>query len=54
MRFLRIAWNRWKLKVALEEVEDFQGDFEVGPIYLCNVMCHAADVRRVVDRLKQP
>jgi len=50
MNFIRIAWNRWKLSVARDELEAFQSRFDVQPQYLCNVMQHIADLKKSLDK----
>ena len=50
MRFIRIAWNRWKLSVAREELHTFQSRFDVQPQYLCNVMRHIADLEHSLEK----
>jgi hypothetical protein len=41
IRRIRIAWLRWCRDAALEELQLFQARFDVGPLYLVNVMRHA-------------
>lgn len=44
MKWIRRAWLRWKLDVADEELVEHQSRFDVGPVYLCNLMQHRNDL----------
>jgi len=51
MRFILLAWTRWRLQTALDEVRQFQAQFDVGPVYLVSTMQHINFLRARVKAL---
>lgn len=52
MKFIRIAWARWRLKCAEEEMSDFQSRFDVCPLYLVNTRVHINSLRAHITSLR--
>jgi hypothetical protein len=54
MKRLQILWLSWKLQTALDELRTFQARFDVGPLYLVNVMRHVAHLEDQIAALRAP
>ena len=52
IRLIRIRWLRWRRDAAIDELQMFQARFDVGPLYLVNVMRHANHLERQIAALQ--
>lgn len=51
MRYLKLWWARWRRNAALEELVMMQRRSDVGPVYLCGLIAHVADLEFEIEAM---
>lgn len=52
MKLIALAWAKWRLSCATEELQLFQARSDVGPLYLVHTMQHIAHLSARIEALR--
>lgn len=52
MRLVALAWAKWRLSCATEELQMFQARSDVGPTYLVHTMTHINHLKARIEALR--